>query len=329
MKEPEEGYVLACYGERRYLKQALASVRTLRRYDPDRPVALFTSEEHRRTLVDHGLTDWFDVLAPLPADHRSIVGFKHHLGRFQPYDRTIWTDVDVLWCRDPDPLWRQLSVFTFTITGVERADHWFGATKGPGVILDYLLDRRRRTLERFGLTYLPRVQSGLIYARDRTLTERVCRRARLFLERRGETHFRTRLSESGRSLESCEWSLAMAMSDLDVPVFPWLQGLNSPQLDYISDWTRHDEEFREVRCRYYTDPRVYALRGLSSSRLRRLLTAVLTRLPGGSDRMEVTPFLLHFGWMHEKEVLDRFADRCWRDLVEPSPSSTTSTPLHG
>ena len=158
------------------------------------------------------------------------------------------------------------------------------------------------------------------------LTERVCERARSFLDRRGETHFRSRLSEAGRALESCEWSLAMAMSDLDVPVLPWLQGHQSPQLDYISAWTDHDRDFREVRCRYYCDETVYALRGLRAAWMRRLLLGVLTTLPGRGDWMEVTPFALHFGWMHEKEPLDRFAEMVWS---QETTSSSASTPTAG
>ena len=321
--------MLASYGEHRYLKQAIASVYTLRRYDADRPVALFAAQGHRDLLRAHDLEDRFQHVEPLPEAHRSIVGVKHHLGRFKPFDRTLWTDVDVLWCRDPDPLWSQLEAYDFTITGLQSADHWFGAAKGPSVLADLVFRRRARTLRRFGLTYLPRVQSGLIYASDDELTDRVCERARSFLARRAETHFRSRLSEAGRALESCEWSLAMAMSDLDVPVLPWLQGQQSPQLDYISAWTNHDLDFREVRCRYYCDEAVYALRGLRTAWMRRLLLGVLTAIPGRGDWMEVTPYALHFGWMHEKEPLDRFAEQIWNRETTSSSASTPTAAIHG
>ncbi|MDZ7682577.1 MAG: hypothetical protein U5J63_12920 [Fodinibius sp.] len=48
--------------------------------------------------------------------------------------------------------------------------------------------------------------------------------------------FAAGLWRMGRSEESCEWSMAMAMSKLDLPVYPWLQGHTSPQLDYIADY---------------------------------------------------------------------------------------------
>ncbi|SHK31459.1 hypothetical protein [Rhodothermus profundi] len=316
-----EGYVLHTYGAERYVRHAVASVVTLRRHDTSRPVALFCPPEHQALLERYGLDRLFQVIAPLPEAHRSIVGFKHHLHRFMPFERCLFVDVDMIWCRNPDPLWQQLAAFPFTATGLERADFFFGGPKGIGVVLDVLLDRRRRTLRRFGLTYLPRVQAGMIYARDAALTRTVCELASEFLARRSETHFRSRLHE-GRSEESCEWSLAMAMSQLNLPVFPWFAGQNSPQLDYIDDLTVHDPDFKQVICRYYTDRFVYSLRGIPSPFLRRLLLRIFTQLPGRGDYMDVTPFALHFGWLHQKQPFHAFAERIWRALTqEPDAAS--------
>jgi hypothetical protein len=165
------------------------------------------------------------------------------------------------------------------------------------------------------LTHLPRVQSGIVYAHDRALTAEVCQQARRFLDRRADTHFQSRLSESGRALESCEWSLAMAMSALRLQVYPWLYGYESPQLDYIAGLTEHDADFERVTCRYHTDARVYALRGAPSEWVRRRLTAALSRLPGRGDVQLVTPYALHFGWLHQKEPFYAFADRTWARLT--------------
>jgi len=310
-----EGYVLHTYGPARFLRQAVASVVTIRRHDGRRPVALYAPSEHLEILRTTGIDSLFDVLETLPESNRSIVGFKHHLDRFMPFDRCLYADADMVWCRDPDPLWRQLSGFDFTATGHQSADFWFGGPKGAAIALDFLLDRRRRTMRRFGLTYLPRVQAGLIYAADPDLTREVCLNARSFLARRAETHFRSRLEE-GRSEESCEWSLAMAMSLMDLPVFPWHQAQSSPQLDFIPGLVSYDDEFETVRCRYYMDRRVQGLKGLASDRLRRVLTAFFTRLPGRGDTLLVTPFTLHFGWLRHKQPYVDFAERTWQRLVE-------------
>jgi len=315
MPAPTEGYVLHSYGPERYVRHAVASVTTLRRHDTHRPVALYCPPAHRAALEREGLDDRFAVIGDLPPAHRSIVGFKHHLHAFKPFERSLYVDADMIWCRDPDPLWRQLRAFPFTATGLEQADFFFGGPKGAGVVIDILLNRRRRTLRRLGLTHLPRVQAGMIYAQDATLLRKVCEQAQHALGRIDELHFRSRLHEAGRSEESCEWSLAVAMSHFELPIFPWLQGYNSPQLDFNEGLTTHDTDFHEVTCRYYSDAFIYSLRGLPSARLRDTLIHLLTRLPGRGDYMEVTPYALHFGWLHHKQPFHDFAQRTWTRLT--------------
>ena len=325
MPTPREGYVLHSYGPDRYVKHVVASVHTLRRHDPDRPVALFCPEHHRALLERRGLDAHFDVLEDLPRENRSIVGFKHHLHRFKAFERSLFVDADIVWCRDPDPLWRQFSAFPFTATGLQNADHFFGGPKGLGVVVDVLLGRRRRTLRRLGLTQLPRVQAGMIYAQDDACTREVDEAAAAFLERVDETHFRSRLDE-GRSEETCEWSLALAMSKLDLHVFPWLQGRNSPQLDYIGSLTDHDPDFDEVSYRLYTNRFVYSLRGISNAWLRNVLLGVAESLPRAGEHMELTPYALHFGWLHQKGVFREFTERTWARLAEERTRPRQVTP---
>lgn len=310
-----EGYVLHTYGPEKYLRHAVASVLTLRRHDRTRPVALYADQSQIDRLKEVGLDHLFAVLEELPEAHRSIVGFKHHLDTFRPFDRNLYVDSDIVWCRDPDPLWQRLSTFEFTATGLHKADFWFGGPKGLSILVDRLLDRRRRTMRRFGLTYLPRVQAGMIYAADEKVTQEAMSAARDFLQRRGDTHFRSRLDE-GRSEESCEWSLAMAMSYLDLPVFDWFQGQDSPQLDFIEGFVEHDADFTSVRCRHYADDFVHGLRGLPMEGVRDALVRFFARFPGRGDYMWVTPFALHFGWMHHKDPFHDLADRLWeRELA--------------
>lgn len=323
MASPTEGYVFHTYGSERYVRHAVASAITLRRHDTERPLALYAPPSHRTLLERYALDDLFTHIENLPPDHRSIVGFKHHLHQFKPFDRALFVDADMIWCRNPDPLWQQLQAFPFTATGLERADFFFGGPKGIGVVLDFLLQRRRRTLRRFDLTYLPRVQAGMIYAQDEACTRTVAETAASFLDQSDETHFRSRLHE-GRTEESCEWSLAMAMSRLDLPIFPWLQGHNSPQLDFIEGMTEHDPDFQNVSCRYYTTPFIYNLRGLPTAWVRDALIWLTTRIPGRDDYMDVTPFALHFGWLHHKQPFYDFADRMWARLTQQRERTSVS-----
>lgn len=326
MPAPVEGYVLHTYGSEQYISHAVASVVTLRRYDQERPVALFCPPEHRAVLEKTGLDGLFQLVEELPRSHASIVGFKHYLHVFSPFDRVLFVDSDMVWCRDPDPLWRQLSAFSFTATGLERADFFFGGPKGVGIVADVLLDRRRRTMRRFGLTHLPRVQAGMIYSQDRDVAQEVCETASHFLARHQETHFRSRLKE-GRSEESCEWGIALALSYHGLPVFPWLQGYNSPQLDFIDGLTDYDPDFETVTCRYYSDRFVYGLRGLRHPKLRRALLRFFSAFPGRGDTLAVTPFVLHFGWLHLKQPFYNFSARTWAHLTEQQRPSKPRRPI--
>ncbi len=320
-----EGYVLHSYGPERYVRHALASLETLRRYDPVRPAALYCSREHYELLERSKLLSRFQVVRILERPFQSIVGFKHNLHRFMPFDRCMFVDSDVVWCKNPDSLWLKLTAYQFTASGQERADFFFGGPKSAGVVLDFVLDRRRQTMDRFGLTHLSRVQAGLIYSQNTKLAEEVCTKAADYLERRAETHFRSRLQE-GRNEESCEWSLAMAMSKLELPVFAWFQGYSSPQLDFIGDFTEYDRDFVNVRCLYYLDRLVYSLRGIKNRRLRDFLITAVSRLPGKGDYQHVTPYMLHFGWLHQKLPFFEFADRVW--LAKLDENRTHREPAH-
>lgn len=319
-----QGYVYVVYGNDKYLRHAVASLVSLRRHDSKRPAALICEQHHKDTLEKSGLSHLFDHYVYLHPDHRSIVGFKHNVHKYMIFECNMYLDSDIVWCKPPDPLWASLAPHPFTITGTLVSDPFFGAQKDIGILKDVILNHRKRTLTRFGLTYLSRVQSGMIYARDPELTRQVCETATEILKRKDETHFRSRTLEEGRNEESCEWSLAMAMSKLNVPVYPWLQGVHSPQLDFIEDLTQYDPEFEYVSCKYYSNHFVYSLRGLKSSRLRNFWIKLLSQYPGNGDFLFVTPYCLHFGWFHQKQPFNRFSEIVWYRLSTRVSRESTS-----
>lgn len=314
-KIAKEGYVYVSYGHPKYLKHVIASVVSLRRYDTERSIAIVCTDKHKMLLEKYGLSHMFDVIHHLPAEHASIVGFKHNFYHYLFFEANLFIDSDIIWCKNPDTLWQALKPFGFTVTGNLVSDNFFGAPKGIGVLKDVLLGRRKRTLKRFGLTYLSRAQTGIMYASDYNLTRKVCELAGEMLNRKSETHFQSRKKEKGRTEESCEWSLAMAMAKLNVPIYNWFQGHTSPQLDYINLLTDHDEDFEYVKCKYYSDDFVYSLRGLKSDALKRILIGIFSRFPGKGDHMFVTPYCLHFGWFHEKQPFFDFSDKIWDALL--------------
>lgn len=316
IKLAAEGYVFVTYGENKYLKNALSSVTTLRRYDTQRPVVLFCSPEHHKLLKEHAIDDIFNFIFQLPAENQSIIGFKHNLHQFLPFNKNLIIDSDTLWCKNPDSLWNSLSGYGFTITGTQKADLFFGSSKGFSILGDLLMMKRQRTLKKFNLTYLSRVQAGMIYVSDHKLAEIVCGEAKNFFKDRNFTHFKSRKEETGRDDESCEWSLAMAMAKLKLQVFPWLNGFESPQLDYIDTFTIHDEDYKNVRCLFYSDRLVYDLKGLQIRWLQKFFLKFLTSIPGKGDYMYVTPYCLHFGWMHQKKYLREFTEKNWQQLTQ-------------
>lgn len=316
VKLNSEGYVFVTYGDEKYLKNALASVTTLRRHDNRRDVALFCSPQHKKILQNYGVESEFNFIFQLPEEFQSINGFKHNLYLFLPFQKNIILDSDTIWCKNPDGLWCSLSGYKFTITGNQKADLFFGSSKGLSVLTDLLLFKRKRTLKRFNLTYLSRVQAGMIYIADDKLAETVCEEAKSFFKDQSFTHFRSRKEESGRNDESCEWSLSMAMAKMKLQVFPWLNGYESPQIDYIDNFTIHDENFNNVSCLYYTDSFVNDLKGLKYRWLQLLLLKLLTIIPGKGDFMYVTPYCLHFGWLHQKKHLNDFSEKNWQRLIQ-------------
>ncbi len=314
-KKGKEGYIYVSYGHPKYLKHTIASVISLKRYDKERPIALACSDKQRKILKENGLESLFDVIHTLPEEHASIVGFKHNIYQYLFFERNIFLDSDIIWCRNTDSLWTSFSPFEFTITGTLISDNFFGAPKSLGVFRDIFFGRRKRTLKRFGLTYLSRVQSGMMYASDYETTKKVCKLAGEMIDRKDETHFKSRKMEQGRTEESCEWSLAMAMSKLNIPIYPWLQGHESPQLDYISDLTEHDDDFQYVKCKFYNHNLVYSFRGLKSVTLRKILISIAGIIPGLGDHLYTTPYCLHFGWYHQKTPFYSFSELVWKQLV--------------
>lgn len=314
--KPGEGYVYTSYGDVKYLKHAVASLVSLRRYDNTRPVALVCDESHIEHLKKYNLSHLFDEVISLKTEHATITGFKHNLHHYMPFAKNIFIDSDIIWCKDPDPLWVSFSIYPFTVTGIQVSDNFFGAPKHIGILIDMLLRRRQRTLNRFGLTYLSRVQTGMMYAQNHEITKNVCELASTYLKRIDETHFQSRLKEKGRSEESCEWSMAIAMSKLNLPVYPWLQGQTSPQLDFIESYTDYNADFTNVKCTYYCDRFVYNLRGLKVDWLRRFLIKILSLIPGKGDFLIATPFCIHFGWYHQKEPFLEFSEKTWERLVK-------------
>lgn len=303
-----EGYLYVTWGKTEYLKHSLVSLFTLRRYDCDRPIAIAT-DEHLAAYIKEKEITLFDDIIILKPEHRSIVGFKHNFHEYLVYDKTLYLDSDIVWCRNPDTLWKMFDAYEYTITGNFNSDFFFGARKDFWIVKDILTGARKKTLRNLGQTYIGRVQSGLMYAENAALAQKVGQKATEFLNRRDETHFQNRANEHGRNEDSCEWSLALAMAALKVPVMPWIQGMNSPQLDFIEDFVEYNDDFSKVTYTLYTHSFTYYMRGIRSRLLWNILFGLANWIPKTGEYITFTPFCLHFGWYHQKQPFFDFTER--------------------
>ena len=116
----------------------------------------------------------------------------------------------------------------------------------------------------------------------------------------------------------------MAMSRLELPIYLWYQGYNSPQLDYVEGMTDYNGDFERVSCHYYSDRFIYDIRGIPNQKVRNFIIGVFTRLLGRRDSLKVTPFVLHFSWLHAKQPFYDFSDRTWARLTQPEPRPVLS-----
>lgn len=315
MARKVEGYVYSAFGKLDYLKYVFASLVTIRRYDTTRGIALFCSEEQKDFIEENNLTSYFDHIGILEKQYQSITGFKHNLHLFCPFEKNLFLDSDIVWLKNPDQLWQQFNGYGYAVTGTEIADSFFGGPKSAKVISDFVLQRRKRTLKHFNLTQLSRVQSGLIFIKDKYLAEKINEKAKYYLEQKSHTHFQSRKLEKGRVDESCEWSLAMSLSYHNLPIFPWQWGEQSPQLDFIEAYTVFNEDFTKVSCKFFFDQFVYSLRGLKTRLIHGFMMFVMWFIPGSLDYAWVTPYSLHFGWLHQKEPFIRFANKTWEEIL--------------
>jgi hypothetical protein len=110
--------------------------------------------------------------------------------------------------------------------------------------------------------------------------------------------------------------MAMAMSKLRLQVYPWFMGYNSPQLDYVDTLTTHDPDFKEVHCTFYCTRWIYEIRSFPKPGVRMTLLRSLAALLRRRDHLIVTPFVLHFGSLHQKQPFYDFSERTWEGITQ-------------
>lgn len=314
-EEISEGYVFASFGNIDFVKFAVVSATRIRAYDKKRKIALVCCLSHKHYLNSNNLQNIFDRIIIIEDEHKSIVGFKHNIYKYMPFDCNMYIDSDMLICKNPDKLWHNLKVYGFTTTGQKSADMYFGSHKNAYILFDIIFGKRKKTLKKFNLSHLYRVQTGIIFASEYNITKKVCEFAKYYYSKKNQTHFISRDNENGRVLDTCEWSLGLAMSALKLHVYPWFNGYESPQLDFIYGLTETDKDYTKVSVKYYCNSFMHSLRGLNSEYIRKFIKTMLGLVPGLNDHMWVTPYFLHFGWSHQKKYFYNYMERKLNEII--------------
>jgi len=150
-----QGYITVALGMQKYVDMAVNLARSIRHYDPIRPICLI---HDGRVSLSAAAREAFDDFVALPEDPE-YVGVANKLRLFDatPYDETMYIDADCLLVRDDiDRHWRAAAPTFFTMTG-ERA------TAGRWNDLDIAA-----TCREFSIPYLVRMNSGVLYFKKNT-----------------------------------------------------------------------------------------------------------------------------------------------------------------
>lgn len=155
-----QGYITVAFGPQKYIELARTLIRSIKRIDPNRPVALVT--DRSADAVPEA-----DDVIPLRSDIGDTLLHKMHLDLYSPYDETMFIDADCVLVRDPDGLWALTDGHSFGMLGSEQYEgEWFGAD-----IADI-----RKKLQLDGA--LPKFNSGQFTWKRSDLASEVFRRAR-------------------------------------------------------------------------------------------------------------------------------------------------------
>ncbi len=143
-----EGYLTLALGHPRYLSMAMNLARSLRYFDPGRPVCLVHDGAVAITGAASRLFDYFVDLTPLPG----YVGCLNKIRAYEatPFERTMYVDADCLLVKDDiSRQWNRISSTYFAMTGEKK-------TSGRWNNLDV-----ERVCRELALPYVVQMNSGV------------------------------------------------------------------------------------------------------------------------------------------------------------------------
>jgi len=111
------GYVTAAYGHKVYLEQALCLLLSYRFQKDETPFTLVTDEVLAKLCSELNYNKWFDKIIILGNNQLHHFEGKLHAALQTPYSDTIYFDSDCLLIKEPETLWKELSLSSFCVPG--------------------------------------------------------------------------------------------------------------------------------------------------------------------------------------------------------------------
>lgn len=157
------GVMTMAYGRAEYIRMAKGLARSLRLHAPGLPVAIVTDRD------EPTLKRWFDAVLPLREEYGVGLAQKLHLDCYNPFDRTLFIDSDVLIYRPLDPLWDKFEPGCgLGIFGIEMA---------PGET-HYAIEDLPSFLAGLGLSRMVMTNTGIVYLEAGAKAQKVLATAR-------------------------------------------------------------------------------------------------------------------------------------------------------
>ncbi len=152
-----QGYITIALGPQKYVDMAVNLAKSIRFFDPTRPICLIHDAHVILSDADRGV---FDDLRLLTADPAYVgVANKIRIYDVSPYDETMYIDADCLLGRgDIDRHWQKAAKHYFTMTGEK-------AVSGTWNDLDIA-----NICQNFSIPYVVRMNSGVLYFKKSTET---------------------------------------------------------------------------------------------------------------------------------------------------------------
>ena len=196
------GVITLGFGAREYVKMARGLGRSIRRLNPEIPLAV-VSDASQEMLKP------FDYILPFNAAYGDGVTQKLHLDKYSPFDETLFIDSDCLVYRPLEQLWE-----------FYRKSNGFGVAAWGYINKesDYnFIENIEKTFQAIDIERMPHFNGGVYYFDSSKLSKSVFKTAREFYAKRNELGFTT----FKNSPVADEPVIALAMSANGVEPLPF------------------------------------------------------------------------------------------------------------